>query len=535
MNGWNLLMTLGMLGVVSGLLVTVIGLLVFRGLGFNKFWLSTPPFIRKLISYQSIGISSLIVIFIALHFPPVPSMLALEEFAMDTVMSLHRNIIPPLKEKVPHFGNSPHFVLLDIDGKTQRKWGEQSGGELSYTPRDRLKNLIDAAVRAEARLIIVDINMSEPESHDLELKNYFDEHIIKCKENQSSCSPIILVRAFGRESSHLVTPQTGFFDEVVTTQSAPYIQWGSARFYSFEEEKNLARRWELWESTCIKGQPGVLPSIELLAMAMIRDCTENMQNALSKFQSENCNSGGKVIFPDSISPFCGLKLSTNPYSTQQRIMYRIPWSGIKPSKKLEKSEMPEVEFTVYYGNNNENKNKPILTVFSAQPYAEPQLLSQEILEKTLGKKIVFIGSSHTKNRDKTDSFSTPIGEEMPGSLVLINATYSLLQGLIIESVSFWTWLIIIISFIFVVTLSSSLPGQQKYLGWIVIFSIIGGLLFYSVVLFENGIWLNIAILLTIIESYRGIYQKIYQWQWFKERTYRLFGIHDELDKIPRVR
>jgi hypothetical protein len=404
----------------------------------------------------------------------------LEDFTMDIVMKLYRGNIPPIEEK-----NIPSFVLLDIDNQTNQSWGEPL-----YTPRDKLKNLIDVAVQAKARLIVVDVDVSRPEPYDQELKEYLEKHVTECKEKQSACSPIILVRALSKfaSGSTPAEPRTGFFDDVVTTESAPYLQWGSAQF-SFSA--GMVRRWRLWEPACTKEQPEVIPSIELLVMDMIRGCSENIQNALRSLQPQNCNGNG-VAAPSSVT-FCGLTMSTDHQNVQQRIMYRIP------GYDTDASESPK--YVVH-----DNNDVPILTVFSAQPYAESP--SQESLEIMTGS-IVVIGGSYNLG-GANDVHPTPIGD-MPGALVVINAIYSVLQEITIKPVSIWLWFAIAVVFIVIITLFSYyFSGRRRILRWGCIFIILGGLLIYSVILFEDGTWLNIAIPLLIIRIYQGIYLKIYQ-------------------------
>jgi CHASE2 domain-containing sensor protein len=73
---------------------------------------------------------------------------------IDWLMRITRQNIPAAQDEATKV---PHFVWLDIDDQTHRQWGEPL-----FTPRNRVQRLIDAAVKAEARLIIVDIDLSRP-------------------------------------------------------------------------------------------------------------------------------------------------------------------------------------------------------------------------------------------------------------------------------------------------------------------------------------------------------------------------------------
>jgi CHASE2 domain-containing sensor protein len=447
---------------------------------FKKFW-QTKSFARRLLINQFIGLNFLSLIIILT--PHIPSLIELEDVSIDFMMELYSGI-PPREEKI-----SP-FVLLDIDDETHQNWGQPL-----YTPRYKLKNLIDAAVQAEARLIVVDIDVSqsigESTPDDLKLKEYLTNHVAICRENQLACPPIILVRAFSEFAYDFVKPfsdlaydsvpakpRIGFLEDVVA-QSYPYLQWGSAQFFI---SNDMMRRWRLWEPTCQNEQPGVTPSIELLVMGMIRGCTEDIQKALRPFHPKNCETN-EIVAPAFIS-FCGLTISTNHRSIQQRIMFRIPWLN---------DEIPP--------NNN---NVPILTILSAQPYAESPLQASL---KELNGGIVVIGGSYGR-RGENDVHSTPIGD-MPGALVIINAIHTLLQDMTIKPVSMWILFAIAIVFITVTTVFSyfSFGFLWKMLGVTIVFFILVMLLYVSVVIFEEGTWLNIVIPLLIVEIYLWIFKK----------------------------
>jgi len=487
-----------------GILVLVVYLVLFRWPRVNEFWQSNRLrfFVRKLLFYQTIGLSLLYLIILSSLY--VPSVMELEDVTMDLIMELYRGDIPPREDK-----NIPHFVLLDIDDNTYKNWDNPL-----YTPRDRLNNLIDAAVQAKARLIVVDVDVSlamdnsSSSPYDPELKTYLEN----CKNNPSACPPIILVRTFKKIASTSVPAisKMSFFEDVVTTDN---MQWGTAQFSI--SDTGMMRRWRLWEPSCTNQQPEVIPSIELLVMSsLIHDCTqEDIQNALAPFIPQDCSANNQV-FSDTVGEItvCGLTISTNTRSIEQRIMYRIPWSDGNVPPRLPRL-VPD------------NNGVPILTIFSAQPYAEspPQASLQALTDS-----IVVIGGSHgyESNDPSCDVHLTPLGD-MPGALVIINAIHSLLQDITIKPVSIWKWLTIAALLILLATLFSYFSEQWKIsekftkkgifgwkiLWWCVVAVIIVGLLYASVVLFEDGTWLNIAIPLLIIQIYRAIYQRLWAAKW----------------------
>lgn len=405
-----------------------------------------------------------------------------EDSVIDLMIEWESFNLPPMEK------DNPSFVLLDIDKTTSERWGK--GQQLFFTPRDKLTHLIDAAVQAKAKLIVVDIKVvgrtpTEHESqlhpYDQKLHDYLKEHVKRCKEKEASCVPIILVRAFKDEPTHIREPDIGFLEDLVTP-SAPYLQWGTAQFsYS---DIGVWNRWRLLESTCSHEKPGVTPSIALLVMGMIQKCSqEEMQEALRPFVPNNCDS--KEEFPKSTSLLSFCDLTTDPNDRiERRLMYRIPWSDTY--------NPPELTHKVYDDEGNE-----ILRILEAYRYGESP--PQASLEP-LTNNIVVIGGSYD------DVHDTPIGE-MPGSLIIINAIYSLLQKQIIRPAPIWALLITISIFIVVITAVSfyvSFSSIWKEIGkvlLVIILLLVTAFLFSSY-LFAKLIWFNVIVVLVIIEFLR---------------------------------
>ena len=472
---------------VLSLLVRGVGSLFSRWQPIEKFWQSRSSFFHRLLPNLIIGLTFLYLIIVFPHI--IPRLANVEDLTMDFMMEVYSSIPPSTKKKMPP------FVLLDIDDTTYKNWGKPP-----FTPRDKLKNLINTAVEAKARLIIVDIDVSKAapsingslHPHDQALKTYLADYVTQCqaKENQSDCVRIIFVRAFGTGSGSVRVPRTSFLENGVTTQLAPYVQWGSAQFPL--SAGHVIRHWRLWESTCINEQPGVTPSIELLVMGMIRECTtKDIQKALQPFQPKNCNDN-KISLPASLT-FCGLTISTNSQSSvQQRVMYHIPWN--RPT-------LPHIV--------SDKNGDPILTIFPARFYAESQPQADV---GTFTDSIVVIGGSYRGDHG-SDVHLVPIGE-MPGAMIIINAVYSLVQNKIVKpvSASIWIWLIIAIFFIVIITKISYFSLWYKVLGVSVIITILILVFIASIFLFEDGTWLNIAIPLLILQFYLEIYPKVREYE-----------------------
>jgi len=284
----------------------------------KKWWNDLHPFIRQLPVNLIIGLS---VTWLMINFQNLPWLMEAEDASMDWLMQVNQNIVPSIDKS-----GFPPFVVLDIDDKTFQAWGEPL-----VIPRDKITHLIEAAVQAKARLILVtfDINRAIPfgkgalHPQDKQLKDYLAKYAADCKAKQDDCPTIILFRAFQPYAGLVQTPRTGFLDETVE-KAGPYIQWASAQFYS----KNVIRRGKLWVRSCTADkQPEIVPSMELLAMSVIRGCSEELQTALHPLQPKNC--GDNASYSQKINyellEFCQLKIHSNIRNIYPRIIYRIPW------------------------------------------------------------------------------------------------------------------------------------------------------------------------------------------------------------------
>jgi CHASE2 domain-containing sensor protein len=438
----------------------------------KKKWdvLPNKRLIRKFILNTIFGLS---IVLLLIFFKDLPWLMDEEDASMDLIMQFNQKIIPSIEKK-----NIPAFVFLDIDDNTYHAWGEPL-----FTPRDRLKNLIDAAVKSKARLILVDVDLSQAtpveksqlHPNDQELKTYLSEYVTKCKTSQSDCPTIIFIRNFSVKSSTIPVIRADFLEEVINEKSAPYLQWASAHFYQSEDK--VIRRWSLWETACNNvQQPVVIPAIELLAMGVIKNCTTEIEQVLQTFQPNNCSEQNTSKKPSDIQ-FCGMNISTNIRGVNQRIMYSMPW--------LVEDEAPSLPYILY-----DEKDKPIVTIFSAQAYAESK--SQASLE-ALKDNIVIIGGSY---RDGGDIHLTPL-DTMPGSLIIINAIHTLLEYNSIQSLSIIYQLIFMILCIFII---SYIRIKLNYIWNLVIVSIIIMVVIpLSIILFSHGIWLNLALPLVAVQ------------------------------------
>jgi len=428
---------------------------------------------RELVSSVGVG---LLVAFI-IHFAhTLPVVMDIEDASMDLVMKIRESILPSKKEE-----KVPQFVVLDIDEETYKEWHYPP-----FTPRNYLKNLIETAVKAEAQLVVVDVDLSQ-ETPFNELKNLtegtnnernlavaakkfvrhpFDQALYDylynykrdCENNQASgqpgCVPIILFgpafTKIGDGGLNNVT-KIGFLESAVD-KSIPYIQWAPATFLQSPDQ--VVRRWPLWQPVCAENgqaEGSVIPSMALLVALWFRNSISEHPKSLLQFQkkvsedlnifkpsgsecqnkqynrdfSESLERGSNHENGPNINVLKDLEVELGKGITSQRIFYRIPWKSKGRNESGEEEEYlpPRLPYQVPLGCST---NDCVLDIKSAMGLIPSPLGSRPDLG-FLKDKIVIIGGSHNYGGGKGDIHFTPLGE-MLGALLIVNATYSLLQG-----------------------------------------------------------------------------------------------------------
>jgi CHASE2 domain-containing sensor protein len=440
------------------------------------------------LSYSALVINMVIGLTVAVllqHFNNNPWLMNAEDASMDWLMALNRNIIPPIQDKIPP------IVILDIDELTYHKWGEPL-----FIPRKQLKYMIEAAVVDNARLVIVDIDLShktptqDSQLHpdDVALKNYLKSYIDKCskeKANQAACPKIILRRSLSSHSSgeESAVARTTFLDEVVTKKAYPYVQWASRLFEP--TEKRIVRRWKLWQSACTPdNQPEVIPSIELLTMSLVKkDCIrQDVQNALQRLQPKDCDSNNTTeeSLPKNAFEICDFPVNLKDrWGINQRIKYRLSWSD---------SVVDQV-------------NSQVLTILSAQPYTESP--NREILN-TMNGSIVVIGKSY---KEGYEIYSTPLGD-LPSALIIANGIHTLLLP---EKLELSPIKELLITALFIVILSFFFKKFPSVWGMtfsclLTIFIVLP----FTMLYFHYGIWLTIASPLIVVTLFQVVKAKYFQ-------------------------
>jgi len=367
----------------------------------KKLWLMIQPqhaqhdYQHRFMINMLVGLG---IILLAFLLRDSPFLKGIENEGIDTLMQIRQKIIPAN----PTISS---FVWLDIDDNTHQAWNAPM-----FTPRDRLHHLINAAVDAEARLVIVDVDLSrktpmngleeytkglELHPYDQALSDYLRNYKAACSR-KLTCPPIILARTFQPSTASRNDTRPSFLDEA-TKKSAPYVQWGSTLFFRDPYEHKI-RHWWLWQPACTAEQPTVIPSIELLAAGLIRNGlsqSTGLEKELQPFQLQDCTGTSTTHLPPENVQIGQLTVSTGQHGIKQRIMFSLPWK-VNNEKKIKYSQKDKM-------------GKTIISIFRAKDFAElPLTVNLDALKNS----VVVIGGSYRGGRDYANL--TPLGE-MPGA------------------------------------------------------------------------------------------------------------------------
>ena len=381
-----------------------------------------------------------LLLFVGLHcFSDVYIIREPREWATDWIISAQKQDLPNTEAVTP-------LVLLDIDEATYQKWEEPL-----ITPRDKILDLIQHAVKSNAKVVVVDISVAKPANQDSTELDEADKQLVDYLQNYSQtcraeagidkgaqCPQIILAKLL-RESANRRNYREqiqSFLDDAVA--NSPNIHWATAEF--LVENEYIIRRWDqLWTPTCtegVNGRPEVLPSVSFLTSAFLlgvpakgeqnnpltthpEQVKTYLQERFHQFQITNCPEAPSI--PVQRGEYADLtvgehSLSLTPYSSREyainkRIFYKAEWHSDKQTITA-----PRIDI--------DGKQVPIVKKYSADLITrrgEPNKM--RFLEQALEHAVVVISSSfeHAGNM-----YKTPIGE-MPGSLVTINQIISLTQ------------------------------------------------------------------------------------------------------------
>ncbi len=386
-----------------------------------------------------------------------------QDRVMDWMISIHAGTDPLGYE-------GPPFVFIDIDERTHREWGEPH-----RVPRLPLADMIQQASAANAAAILVDIDLSGARTPaDVPLERALE---------QVGNGPVhvLLARTFrlplGAGKSNSLEERASFLDPLAA--SAPFVSFASTLFG--REDDWMIRRYRSFEPTCTAGVPNVIPAMHLVAAAILLEPAEGQDRVteLLKGQLPVCDGSMRAAPPRASATFGDVEVTVPSDRMSRRILY-----GAMLSSPAGGFRAPDIRFR--------GAQVPLFTRVSAGALFGASRIDPAMLEG----RIVMIGASHADSRDV---HRTPVGD-LPGAVVLMNATYSLMRfgGLRVPP----GWLFLAAQVIVIAALSFLFARFSLYwaalLGPVIIAVLMVPL---SLWLFRRGLWLDVAIPLVIVQSF----------------------------------
>jgi CHASE2 domain-containing sensor protein len=307
--------------------------------------------------------------------------------------------------------STQRMAVIEIDDASYRAWGSPV-----LTPRDKLKALIEQAVKGDARVIAVDINLSwwsdgyihksgtpVVSKADLELANY-----LKTLNDSEYVPIIILTRKYSFNEQNVLVRPPSFLDKILEEEKNVF--WSSTFFQVDYDE--YRRRWQLASLVCHNRQVTVVPSMQLL-VAMAATSSQAAQT-IREFK-QRLNNWAKTLSCDDIN-------TTIPKLCQAK---KCPDLTLKLFKKtVNLAGGRDTERVVYRFAPPDNFQPLTLRLYDKYSALEV-LVEGEGQGIDVDNQIVFIGVTH---QDSGDIHPIPIRYEyVNGVYLLANAVDTLLR------------------------------------------------------------------------------------------------------------
>jgi len=380
---------------------------------------------------------------------------------MDTMMEFNQGL-PRMSDAGS--ADPMQFTFLDIDDASYRGWGEPY-----HVPRDKILKLIKFAAEANARLIVLDIDLSR-EGVDADDDRRLAAYLTQYGKGVAH-PPLILVRTFysGEPGDRQwVDIRPSFLDEFEFPTS---VHWAQPLFKATLWD-GVIRHWHLIKFGCLNGRLVLVPATQLIAAALLSAgdvSSVNRYADLNVVRMENCNNADSAASAITFRDAGGRSEIFSPEAELgQRLIYTIPW----------KSPAPD-----------------LITVPAQLITESPHDLSGDLIRN----RVVIIGASFADSRD---IHRTPIGE-MPGALIIANAIKSLTHYGQVRpppALSHWVeklFLILVAAWAF-----------SRLTSLIAVFVagaiIIGALVPISFYFFKYGLWVDFAIPLLAMVIHRAV-------------------------------
>jgi CHASE2 domain-containing sensor protein len=410
----------------------------------KKYWQILSLFLRNII----IGGFIALLILVLHHSAWLQEM---ENFAMDSMMEINQSL-PRLSATTQGLA----FTLLDIDEQSYRDWGEPF-----YTPRDKLLSLIRLAIAQQAKLILVDIDISHAghdAKADAELQQFLQQYHLEKNP------PLVLLRSFYPNTDTTMSQFRPLFFNANSIGSGVF--WAQPLFKKNKFDHTIYY-WHLLKAGCENNQAKLLPSYQLISHALLHNQQAALARALKQITPKDCQSQ-----PPTILTYADETLELSSYGIGERIIYTLTGQQ----------------------NSAEFKRLPARNLLSC--------LKNACANDAIKDRVVVIAATHADARDR---HLTPLGE-LSGGIIIINTIKSFYLFGQISPPPLWLQLplqiILIVCMAWVFSRFSS--KMATFVIGIFIVIILIPMSFYFL---KFGIWIDFALPILAMQFYQIIAQQ----------------------------
>ncbi len=422
------------------------------------FWRRVPGFWQNFIA-------GLIIIGALLSLDGTTIVKNWENWAVDVMIRLNSSLERLTGERQ---GRADlEFTFLDMD---EHSFRTKSWNEPFHVPRDKLLKLIQFAVKGKASLIVVDVNLGKKGTNP-EADKALVDYILNYPQ---SAPPLILMRAKRNKAGEQVKDLGEFRETIFKDLERTNIHFAQPLFRR-DKKDGVVRNWILFNQGCFNGRGLALPSVQLLAYALLKDREQgsfknigDLNASMHANRPVGCSPGEKRVWIKR-----PVVIGNTVFRQQrlgERLIYSIPWPKTGPDSTDLKS-IPAVFVT-------DRGFKDFTDVTG---------------------RVTLIGASYGASHDL---HLTPLGL-MPGTLIILNAIKSLTLFEQISPPPIYIRLAFLLSFI---TLMSYVFSRY---GNLVKFLVVTALVFVFFVpisfwFFKYGVWFDFGILLLGIKLQHSV-------------------------------
>lgn len=404
--------------------------------------------------------------------------------------------------------DSPKFAYFDMSklniGKPDRgkktclSPSSEDGCKKSVdeTPYDNLLKLIQFAAAGRAEIIIVAADIEQTQNNQ-EAGRALREYVLNYP---SHAPPLIFTRPVNRSSENGQSGAREFLSTILDEVKRPNVHFARPSFYP-DSKDGIVRRWALLEQGCLHGKGLALPSVQLLALALLRDRKEGGARNLSDLQASlNANRPFGCATGERVNAVRRPVVMGNEIFRQQRAAERLVYS--------------------FYWPQTGRKTADLATI-PADLVADGKFSD---LSRLTGR-ISLIG---TNSASLSDLYRTPVGL-MPTILVTANGIRSLSLYGQVERPLLHVRLLFMLSFITV--LSFVFSGKWRLAKLLIAFVL--AVLFFQplgLLLFKYGMWFDFGVLLLGIGLLYAV-SVHFEWRELKNSYAKTQGPADNADNV----